>query len=82
MPLTFNRQIINTYTVCKLYTGELLTLSQTFRLFQTGRVCRCRRNYKFDENGRVLQTGRREIALSEQFLLFPQCFQRTCIADT
>ena len=26
--------------------------------------------------------GKGEIARSEQFLLFPQCFQRTCTADT
>ena len=26
--------------------------------------------------------GKGEIARYEQFLLFPQCFQKTCIADT
>ena len=26
--------------------------------------------------------GKGEIACNEQFLLFPQCFQKTCIADT
>ena len=25
--------------------------------------------------------GKGEIARNEQFLLFPQCFQKTCIAD-
>ena len=45
-------------------------------------------NFKFDENGRKLSkwvesTVRKgEIARSEQFLLFPRSFQRTCTADT
>ena len=49
-----------------------------FRLFQYERVC----NFKFDENGRNLSkwventVGKGEIARYEQFLLFPQCFQK------
>ena len=45
-------------------------------------------NLKFDENGRKFSewlennVGKGEIARYEQFLLFPQCFQNTCIADT
>ena len=39
-------------------------------------------NYKFDKNGgrkRVENTvGNGEIARYEQFLLFPQCFQKAC----
>ena len=41
-------------------------------------------NFKFDENGRKLSkkventVGKREIVRYEQFLLFPQCFQKTC----
>ena len=41
-------------------------------------------NFKFDENGRKLSkrvenTVRKgEIACYEQFLLFPQCFQKAC----
>ena len=66
-----------------------LALSQTtnFRLFQIERVCR-RQFYKFDENSEMLPKqventeGKGEIAHYEQFLLFPQCFQRTCAADT
>ena len=52
-----------------------------FRLFQTERVCD---NFKFDENGRKLSkqventVGKGEIAHYEQFLLFPQCFQKAC----
>ena len=45
-------------------------------------------NFKFDENGgksskRIENTvGKGEIARYEQFLLFPQCFEKTCTADT
>ena len=45
-------------------------------------------NFKYDENGgkfskRVENTvGKGEIARYEQFLLFPHCFQKTCVADT
>ena len=41
-------------------------------------------NFKFDENGRKLfkqvenTVGNGEIAHYEQFLLFPQCFQKAC----
>ena len=44
--------------------------------------------FKFDENGRKFSkwventVGKGEIAHDEQFLLFPQCFQKTCYADT
>ena len=45
-------------------------------------------NFKFDENGRKLSkwventAGKGEIARYDQFLLFPQCFQKTSTADT
>ena len=41
-------------------------------------------NFKFDENARKLSkpventVGKGEIAHYEQFLLFPQCFQKAC----
>ena len=41
-------------------------------------------NFKFEENGRKLSkqventVGKREIAHFEQFLLYSQCFQKTC----
>ena len=41
-------------------------------------------NFKFDENSRKFSkqventVGKGEIARYEQFLLFPQCFQKTC----
>ena len=45
-------------------------------------------SFKFDENGRKFSkkvenaVGKGEIARHEQFLLFPQCFQKTCAADS
>ena len=45
-------------------------------------------NFKFDENGRKISkwventVGKGEIVPYEQFLLFPQCFQKTYTADT
>ena len=46
-------------------------------------------NFKFDENGRKLSIWGEntegfegEIAHNEQFLLFPQCFQKTYTAET
>ena len=53
-----------------------------FRLFQTEEFAVD--NSKFDENGRKLSkwventVGKGEIARYEQFLLFPQCFQKAC----
>ena len=44
-------------------------------------------NFKFDENGRKLSkwventVGKGEIAHYEQFLLFQQCFQKTCFPE-
>ena len=43
-------------------------------------------NLKFEENGRKLfkpvenTVGKGEIARYEQFLLFPQCFQKACFS--
>ena len=59
-----------------------LTHYQTtnFRLFQTEGVCR--RQFQIDENGRKLSkwventVEKGEIAHYEQFLLFPQCFEK------
>ena len=57
-----------------------------FRLFQTERVRRLQ--FEFDENGRMVSkwventVGKGKIARYEQFLLFPQCFQKTSTADT
>ena len=44
-------------------------------------------NFEFDENGRKFSerlentVGKGEIPRYEQFLLFPQCFQKTSSAD-
>ena len=89
-----NKTVQNVYNIMiiLIYTwqnGKLLTLSQTtnFRLFQIERVCR-QQFFRFEEYGRKLSrwventVGKREIARYEQFLLFPQCFQKTCPADT
>ena len=53
-----------------------------FKLFQTERVCRL--NFKFHVNGKKFSKGventvrKGEIAHYEQFLLFPQSFEKTC----
>ena len=45
-------------------------------------------NFRFNEKGKEFSrqventVGKEEIAHNEQFLLFPQCFQKTCTADT
>ena len=72
---------------------QLLTLSQTgnFRLFKTEKKKKnADDDFKFDENGRKFSKTYRkhcgekgEIARYEQCLLFPpQCFQKTCNADS
>ena len=54
-----------------------------FILFQTERIY-TDNNFKFDENGSKLSkwventVGQGEIACYEQFLIFPQCFQKAC----
>ena len=66
--------------MCRI--ASKLTHYQTtnFRLFQTER----NDHFKFDKNGRKLSkwvgntAGKGEIACYEQFLLFPQCFQKAC----
>ena len=65
-----------------------LTLYQTtnFRLFKLKDFADD--NFIYYENGRKFfkridnTVGKGEIAHYEQFLLFPQCFQKTCTADT
>ena len=45
-------------------------------------------NFKLDKYGRKFSkriennVGKGEIARNEQFLLFPQCFQKVCTANT
>ena len=66
----------------------LLTLSQAtnLRLFQIERVCRrqfqtWRKCRKFSKRVKTLWE-KDKIARDEQFILFSQCFQKTCTADT
>ena len=80
------------YASVKRYPKQnrtLLYLSPTtnFRLFQIQKKF-AEYNFKVDENGRKIfkrienTVGKGEIARYEQFLLFPQCFQKTFTADT
>ena len=65
----------------------LLTLSQTTILDSSKLQEFADDNFKFDEHCRKLSRqvenamGKGEIARYEQFLLFPQSFQKTCTAD-
>ena len=75
---------ISTHTSLSNLLYANLTHFQTtnYRLFQTKEFADD--NFKFDENGRKLSkwientVGKGEIARYEQFLLFPQCFQKAC----
>ena len=66
----------------------VLTLSQRLILDASKLKGFADDNFKFDENGRKFSEtienteGKEEIARDEQFLLFPQCFLKTCTADT
>ena len=86
----FNLSFANAFNLVTskiLSFGKELTHYQTtnFRLFQTGSVCKD--IFKFDENGRKLSkrventVGKGEIAHYEQFLFFPQCFQKACFPE-
>ena len=65
-------------------TGSLLTHYQTKILDYSKLKEFADDNFKFDKNGRKLSkqventVGKGEIARYEQFLLFPQCFQKAC----
>ena len=68
---------------------KFTTLSQMthFRLFRFLKEF-ADDNFRFDENSRMFSKrvenimGKGEIARNKQFLLFPQCFQKTYTADT
>ena len=65
-----------------------LTLSQTTNFRSSKLKKLADDNLEFDENERQLfqqvqnTVGKGEIACYKQFLLFPQCFRKTCTADT
>ena len=67
-------------TILTLPTQQILDVSKLIEFAND--------NFKFDENGRKFSkwveniVGKGEIAHIEQFLLFPQCFQKTFTADT
>ena len=54
--------------------------NKNFRLFQTKRVHQ--QNVRKFSRQAENTVGKGEIAHYEQFLLFPQCFQKTVTADT
>ena len=66
--------------------NSALTLSQTTNLNSSKLKEFAIDNFKFEENGRKFSkwveniVGKEEIAHFEQFLLFPQGFQKTCTA--
>ena len=86
----FKRLVLQTHknqkTRACLGKGEL-TFSQTtnFRLFLTEGLQIG--NFKFDENVSQLSrqventAGKVKTSFVEQFLFYPQCFQKTCTAD-
>ena len=69
-------------------TSTSLTLSQTTNIDSSKLKDFADDNFISDEKGREFSkdgentVGKGEIARYEQFLLFPQCFQNTCTANT
>ena len=87
------RYMISLYVLCILILDlrcphELLRLSQTTILDSSKLKAVVNDKFKFDENcGKFSKwientVGKGEIALYKQFFLYPQSFQKTCIADT
>ena len=85
----------NVYQYAKADEFDLLTLSKRQILNSSKLKEFADDKFKFGENGRNVTrmmisildrventVGKEEIAHYEQFLLFPQCFQKTCTADT
>ena len=75
------------YFIRTVYWKLILSQTANFGLFfQSYRVCR--RHFRFHDEGKeffgLVETtvGKGDIARDEQFLLFPQCFQKTCTANT
>ena len=82
IPVSFSSNVIKKHLL-----EWYLTLSQT-KILDTSKLKEfADDNFKFDENGRKLSkqventVGKGEIACYEQFILFPQCFQKTFTAD-
>ena len=74
--------ILSLWISCKFLQQLTHYQTKNFRLFQTEDFADD--NFKFDKNYRKLSNhventvGKGEIAHYEQFLLFPQCFQKAC----
>ena len=72
--------MINMYDINSLSNDKILDRSKLKEFADD--------NFEFDENGREFferienTVGTGEITRYEQFLLFPQCFRKTCTADT
>ena len=82
----FKRILLQTLKNMSWFVKGLTHYQTTnFRLFQTEEFAD--NNFKFDKNGRKLSkrventVGKEEIARYEQFLLFPQCFQKACFQE-
>ena len=82
------RSLVNKYFWPQTVFRILLTLSQQQILDSSKLKGFAHDNFKFDKNGRNFSkwventAGKGEIARYEQFLLFPQCFPKTCTAGT
>ena len=84
----FPIQIYIYFVVSKCFEfGPVLTLSQTTNFDSSKPKEFADDNFELDENGRKFAkwventAGKGEIACYEQFLLFPQSFQKTFTAD-
>ena len=79
-------EVTSIFSFCHVFNPLTLSQMTNFGLFQAEWVCR--RQFQIVWKWKkVLRKGRKhwgkgEIARYEQFLLFPQCFQKTCTADT
>ena len=71
------------------HNSHVLTLSQTKKNLDPSKLKEfADNNFTFDENERKFfkmvenTVGKEKLLVKKQFLLFPQCFQKTYTADT
>ena len=75
---------MNCIFVCKKTLHRKFPCDAFFFISSASKPSQIDNNLKFDENGRKSSkrventVGKGEIARYEQFLLFPQCFQKAC----
>ena len=90
---TFHVQVLDEYKYTVIEVIEASAHVKVPNLFPNDKdSCKLKEfaddNFQFDESDRKFSkrventVGKGEIAHYEQFLLFPQCFQKTCTADT